>query len=98
MESWKCGHGSAPRRASSPRRCVAYSRVDHRVARHGVAHHGTGAGGHVVAHFNRGYRNRVAGTHVAAGADGGAVLVHAVIVGGNGAADVGVVAERASPT
>ena len=67
--------------------------VDHRVVRDGVADDGAGAGGHVVADFDRG-DEQVARADVHVRADVGVMLVHAVVVGGDGAAaDVGVLAE-----
>ena len=68
--------------------------VDHRIVGNSVTDHGTGAGGHIIADLRTGPPGRLPAPDVAIGADLGTVLVHAVIVGGDGAtADVRVVAK-----
>ena len=58
-----------------------------------MAYHGTGSGSDAAADFDRGHE-QVAGTDVHVRSDGGVVLVHAIIVGGDGtAADIGVLTQ-----
>ena len=67
--------------------------IDHGVGRDVVADHGAGSGGDAVADGDGG-DEQVARADMHVRSDGGVVLVHAVIVGGDGAAaDVGVLAQ-----
>lgn len=73
--------------------------IDHGIVRDVVANHGTSAGSDTAADFDRSHE-QVAGTDVHVRSDGGVVLVHAIIVGGDStAADVGIALPKsASPT
>ena len=98
MESCNAGMFSAPIRASSLYYVLRVFGIDHGVGRDVVADHGAGSGGDAVADGDGG-DEQVARADMHIRSDGGVVLVHAVIVGGDGAAaDVGVLAQVASPT